>query len=56
MEELPDAEDVSEESAEVQAAKTNEPESAPEEVKETAEQEMPKVQDISEEEQREYPQ
>ena len=33
MEELPDAEDVSEESAEVQVAKTNEPESAPEEVK-----------------------
>lgn len=51
VEELPDAEDVSEESAEVQAAKTNEPESAPEEVKETAEQELPKVQDISEEEQ-----
>ncbi len=56
VEELPDAEDVSEESAEVQAAKTNEPESAPEEVKETAEQELPKVQDISEEEQPEEPQ
>ena len=55
VEELPDAEDVSEESAEVQAAKTNEPESAPEEVKETAEQELPKVQDISEEEQPEEP-
>lgn len=56
VEELPEAEDVSEESAEVQAAKTNEPESAPEEVKETAEQELPKVQDISEEEQPEEPQ
>ena len=56
VEELQDAEDVSEESAEVQAAKTNEPEPVAGEVKETAEQELPKVQEISEEEQPEEPQ
>ena len=56
MEELPDAEEVSEEPAEVQTAEINEPEPAAEEVKETAEAEQPKVQEISEEEQTEEPQ
>ena len=56
MEELPDAEEVSEEPADVQTAEINEPEPAAEEVKETAEAEQPKVQEISEEEQTEEPQ